>query len=101
MWLQWVVFSALSVGSLVLLRPHLMRWTRSTERADPMDTIEGESAVLMEDLAPGAFGKAELRGTAWTARNRGAKPLARGQRCRVVRVDGLTLWVEAAEGGPS
>lgn len=98
-WLQWIVFSALSVGSLLLLRPHLVRWTRSAERPDPMDTLEGEAAVLMEDLGPGAFGKAELRGTTWTALNRGGTPLARGQRCRVVRVDGLTLWVEAAEGG--
>jgi membrane protein implicated in regulation of membrane protease activity len=100
-WVQLVVFSVLSVAFLALLRPHLVRWTRSEERPDPMDTLEGESAVLADDLAPGAYGKAELRGTTWTVLNRDQRPLARGQRARVVRVDGLTLWVEAAEGGPS
>jgi membrane protein implicated in regulation of membrane protease activity len=100
-WAQIVVFSVLSVASLALLRPYLLRWARSGERPDPVDTLEGESAVLAEDLAPGAYGKAELRGTSWTVVNRDQRPLTRGQRVRVVRVDGLTLWVEAPEGGPS
>ena len=39
------------------------------------------------------LGKAELRGTSWSARNRGAAALARGQRCVVEKVDGLMLWV--------
>jgi membrane protein implicated in regulation of membrane protease activity len=37
-------------------------------------------------------GKVELRGSSWSARSARAA-LARGQRCRVERVDGLTLWV--------
>jgi membrane protein implicated in regulation of membrane protease activity len=94
-WFQWLLFSALSVVSLLIFRPHLIRATRSQERRDPMDTLEGEIATLLEDLSPGAVGKAELRGTAWSALNRDARPLSRGQRCRVTRVDGLTLWVMA------
>ncbi len=58
-----------------------------------MDTLVGEVATLTDDLAAGAVGKAELRGTTWTVLNRGEGPLARGQRCRVVAVDGLTLQV--------
>ena len=45
----------------------------------------------MEDIAVDAVGKAELRGTTWNARNVGDKLLTRAQRCRVRRVDGLTL----------
>jgi len=41
------------------------------------------------------LGKAELRGTAWTAHNVDARPLVKGQRGRVVRVDGLTLDIRA------
>jgi inner membrane protein len=100
-WAQLVVFSVLAVAALALLRPLLVRWTRSAERHDPVDTLVGEAAVLAGDLAPGAYGKAELRGTSWTVLNHDHRPLARGQRVRVVRVDGLTLWVEAPEGGPS
>jgi hypothetical protein len=60
-----------------------------------MDTLEGELAIPMDDLAPGAVGKAELRGTSWTAQNADDRPLAKGQRCRVVRVEGLTLFIRA------
>jgi len=47
-------------------------------------------------LRNNGFGKAELRGTAWNARNVGDTPIAESQRCRVERVDGLTLWVRLA-----
>lgn len=92
-WLQWLLFSAISLLSLLCFRPHLVRATRSKERPDPIDTLEGEIALLVDDLPPDAVGRAELRGTTWTVRNGDQRPLARGQRCRVSRVDGLTLWI--------
>jgi len=52
-------------------------------------------AVPLEDLAPGAVGKAELRGSAWTAKNVDARPLARGERSIVAQVDGLVLSLRA------
>jgi membrane protein implicated in regulation of membrane protease activity len=92
-WFQWLLFSAISLLSLLCFRPHLVRATRSKERPDPIDTLEGEIALLVDDLPPDAVGRAELRGTTWTVRNGDQRLLARGQRCRVSRVDGLTLWI--------
>jgi membrane protein implicated in regulation of membrane protease activity len=89
-WLQWLLFSVLSLASLVLLRPPLIRWM-GTGRTEPVDSLVGEIAVLLETVAPGAIGKAELRGTSWTVRNGGARPLQQGERARVGRVDGLML----------
>jgi membrane protein implicated in regulation of membrane protease activity len=92
-WFQWLLFSAISVASLLFFRSHLIRLARSRERPEPMDTLVGEVAVLLEELPAGATGKAELRGTTWTALNRTGDTLPRGRRCRVEHVDGLTLWV--------
>jgi membrane protein implicated in regulation of membrane protease activity len=92
-WFQWLLFSAISLFSLLCFRPYLIRSARSNERPDPMDTLEGEIALLVDDLPPDAVGRAELRGTTWTVRNEDQRPLLRGQRCRVSRVDGLTLWI--------
>ena len=50
---------------------------------------------MIEAVAPGGLGKAELRGTQWAARTSGSATLPPGQRCRVERVEGLTLWVRA------
>jgi membrane protein implicated in regulation of membrane protease activity len=58
-----------------------------------VDNLVGETAVVLEDIAPGGVGKAEMRGASWTARTAGAATLSRGQRCRVERIEGLMLWL--------
>jgi membrane protein implicated in regulation of membrane protease activity len=93
-WVQWLLFSVLSVASLLLFRERLLATFGSGDAAGPRAApVVGETAVLTEDLAPGAVGRAELRGTSWSVRSRGQTLLERGRRCRVVEVDGLTLWV--------
>ena len=57
-----------------------------------MDSLIGETALALEDIAPGAMGKVELRGASWTARNIGDQPIQRSERPKVERVDGLTLY---------
>ncbi len=94
-WLQWVLFSGLAVVSLLLFRGPLLARLKTTERKGaPVDTMVGEIAMPLDDLLPGGTGKAEVRGSAWTVRNAGQVGILKGQRSRVVRVDGLTLWIE-------
>lgn len=92
-WMQWLLFSALSVVALALLRKPLQARLGVKARALPVDSIAGETALALEDIRVGAIGKAELRGTAWSARNAGAVPIVKGQRLRVDRVEGLMLHV--------
>lgn len=94
LWVQWLLFSILAIVSLVFFRGPLIR-AMGVGESKNVDAFEGAEAVLLDDLPPGAVGKAELRGTAWSARNAGTAPLVRGQRARVERVDGLTLWLRA------
>lgn len=95
-WLQWLLFSVLSIVSLLLFRnPLLARMRRATDGGSPIDTLVGEIATPLEDINPDAIGRAELRGTTWTARNGDRVPVARGQRCLVQRVDGLMIWIRA------
>jgi membrane protein implicated in regulation of membrane protease activity len=92
-WMQWLLFPVLSVGALVTLRRPLQARLNLKGSSRSVDSLVGETAVALEELAPGGLGKAELRGTAWSARNRGSVALTRGQRCVVEKVDGLMLWV--------
>ena len=94
-WLQWLCFSAMAVALLFLLRSPLQRWISPRDTpVKEMDYLVGEVALPVEDIVVEGFGKAELRGTTWTARNAGALLLFKGQRCRVTKVDGLTIWVK-------
>ena len=62
-----------------------------------VDSMVGEAAMVLDNIEAGGFGKVELRGTAWNARNNSVRMLARGERCKVERVDGLSLWVTKEE----
>lgn len=93
-WVEWLLFSVFSIGSLVAFRTRLLeRFTKSHASTVGTESYVGDTATLTDDLEPGGVGKAELRGTVWTVRSHETVRLARGQRCRVERVDGLTLWV--------
>ena len=59
-----------------------------------VDSLVGDIAIPLEDIPPGAVGRAELRGTVWSARNQDAATLARGQRCKVVEVDRLMIFLK-------
>lgn len=93
LWLEWLLFSVLAVASLLLFRGPLLRMTKHSPTHN-VDTMIGELAVLLDDLPPGHTGKAELRGSTWSARNVGTVPLVSGQRATVARVDGLTILVK-------
>ena len=94
-WAEWLVFTVLSVASLALFRKPLMRRFNLQGSGKPVDRLEGETALVTEEVAAGGVGKAEMRGASWTARSSGKAALARGQRCKVERVEGLTLWLRA------
>jgi inner membrane protein len=94
-WLQWLLFTVVSLTFMIPLRGRLVRWVAGQDRGSEVDSLVGQLAAVLDDLPPNGLGKAELRGTTWNARNGGGRLLQRGERGRVVRVDGLTLWLEA------
>ena len=69
-WMSWLLFSVFSVASLVILRPPLRRlMTADRGNVSSVDTMGGETAIVLDDLPPGATGKAEYRGSTWNAHN--------------------------------
>jgi inner membrane protein len=93
-WVQLVLFAVLSIGSLLLFRNPLLRWMKLDTPAPDVDSLLNDTAVPIDDIPAGEVGRAELRGTVWSARNNAPVTLARGQRCRVVRVDRLMIFLE-------
>jgi len=95
-WSHWLLFSALSVVVLLTVRKPLLGRLRPDRGRDAdFDYLVGEVATPSEDLAGNGVGKAELRGSVWTVRNAEPTNLNKGQRCRVTRIEGLTLWIKA------
>ena len=99
-WVQLLLFSAISVGSLLLFRNRFLKWMKLDAPGVDVDSLVGDTAFPVDDIAPGAVGRAELRGTAWTARNTGTATLVRGERCTVVDVDRLTISLKPERERP-
>ena len=95
LWFQILLFSIFSVASLLLFRNPLLRWmARHTPKTVDVDSFVGELAIASSAIPPGGVGQAQLRGSAWNARNGSQAAVAAGGRCRVTRVEGLVIWVE-------
>jgi membrane protein implicated in regulation of membrane protease activity len=89
-WVQWLLFPVIALVAVRLFRQPLLGRLRSRDEAD-MDSLVGGLATPCSDIAPGGHGRAEARGSTWNVRNVTAVPIAAGQRCRVVMVQGLVL----------
>ena len=95
LWAQLLTFTVFSLVTLLLIRPVVVNKLKLSKTV-VVDTLIGERAVAMEDIAPAGFGKVEMRGSSWNARNVGASALVRGQHSTVEKVEGLVLHVRGA-----
>ena len=93
LWTQWISFAALSTALLFSAREWLRRKMLNRPGSGELENIIGQSAIPLDDLPAYGFGKAELRGTTWSAHNVTHLKILRGQRCKVMRLHGLTLWI--------
>lgn len=94
LWGQLLVFTVSSLIAFFFLRPMIMRKLKLNV-SKPVDTLVGEAAMALDDIPADGLGKAELRGTTWSARNVGSSAVARGQRCTVAGIEGLVIHIRA------
>ncbi|HEX8171981.1 MAG TPA: NfeD family protein [Thermoanaerobaculia bacterium] len=95
LWGQLLLFTGVSLVAFLFLRPIVVRKLRLDQKK-VVDSLVGEEALALDDIGVAQIGKAEMRGTTWSARNIGETSLTRGQRCVVAHVEGLTLHVRAS-----
>src|SRR4029434_5947523 len=62
LWFQLLLFSALSVASLMFFRNPIMRRLNLEGGAADIDTLAGESCSVLEAMAAGRNGRRELSG---------------------------------------
>ena len=93
-WAQWLAFAILALVFFVTFRKALYQKLRHGGPGFE-NPISSASITVTDEVAPGSDSRAEYRGSEWTIRNVGDSAIAAGSRAKVVKVDGLTLHVEA------
>lgn len=94
---EGLIFVTISVVLLLVFRRPLMERFKPLAPEIPVDELTSEVAVALEQIGPKGHGKVELRGTAWNAHNLGDSVIEKSARCRVERVEGLTLSIRGLE----
>lgn len=95
LWSQLLIFAISSVVLLIFVRPIVVR-KLGLNKVPVVDTLVGMRGTALDDMDVSAGGKAELRGSTWSARNVGPAPLKKGQQFVVDHIEGLTLFVKSA-----
>ncbi len=100
-WPVIVVAVGLTVlfGVLIAVTAYLVRRMHGSPVLVGSLRVAGEAAVVSTDINP--LGTVHAVGEEWTARSLDGRPLARGAHVRVVRQDGLVLYVSPVEPRPA
>jgi len=93
-WGQWLAFAIVSLIFFLAFRKTLYDKIRGGGQGFE-DTIAGDFVTVTDEVPPGGDARAKYRGTEWTIRNVGEGAISAATRAKVVKVDGLTLYVEA------
>ena len=102
LWVQITLFLAVSVLCLLAVRPLARKHLNSRVEATNADRVIGEQAQVTEDIDNiQGRGAVVIRGIAWTARSEDGLPVPAGTLVRVLRIEGVKVFVERvpAESG--
>lgn len=96
-WLQIAVFFAVSAVLLAALRPFVKKYVTPKKTATNADMVLGQEAYVTEavDNLHGT-GAVKLGGKEWTARSLHETALPEGTLVKVVKIEGVKLYVEPA-----
>ena len=97
--IQIIVFLALSLVTLLLVRPLARKYFIPRRVATNADRILGQEGIVTEDIDNlEAKGQVKVSGTVWSARSqRDEVPIPAGTRVRILRIEGVKVFVAPAE----
>ena len=100
LWIQIALFLAVSLLCLLSVRPLARRHLNSKVEPTNADRVIGEQAQVTEDI-DNIHGKGAvvIRGVTWTARSEDGLPVPAGSLVRVLRIEGVKVFVDRMPAG--
>ena len=98
MWLQGVLFLAVSISLLLALRPLLRKYIKPKIVKTNVDSVIGSTGKVTVCIDNDqATGQVKLGAMEWTARSTSGEVLEEGTLIRVDRVEGVKVFVSPAK----
>ncbi len=94
LWLQIVLFLAVTVITLIFTRPIAKKHINGKHEATNADMVIGKTAVVTEDIDNlAANGAVTCMGKVWTARSLNGEKISAGDEVTVEKIQGVKLIV--------
>ncbi len=95
LWIQITLFLAVSLLCLAAVRPLAKKHLNNKVEHTNADRVIGADAQVTEDI-DNIHGKGTvvIRGMTWSARSQDGRPIAAGTMVRVLRIEGVKVFVE-------
>lgn len=98
LWVQILVFIAISGILLALLRPMIKKYMTPKIVRTNVDSVVGSTGMVTEAIDNvAAKGQVKLGHMFWTARSTSGQTIAEGTLIRVDRIEGVKVFVSPAE----
>ena len=95
LWLQIALFIVISALCLLAIRPLAHKYFNSKVEPTNADRILGTEAMVTEDINNlQATGAVRIGGITWSARSESDTPIPAGTLVRVLRIEGVKVYVE-------
>ena len=97
LWLQIVLFSAVSILMLIFTKPLIQKQLNVKEEKTNADRIIAKEATVIEAIEPNnATGQIKVMGQVWSAK--AESPVAVGEKVIVTAIEGVKAVVVPVEG---
>ena len=93
-WMQIIVLAIVAIGFLVLFRKKATELIGGKSSSVDFDALAGCTAIASDDIPCGVTAKVEFRGSSWNAINTGSFTITKGDKCKILKIQGLLLSVE-------
>jgi membrane protein implicated in regulation of membrane protease activity len=98
LWVQIVLFFAVSVLALASLRPILRKFFVPKLTPTNVDSVIGATGLVTADIDNiTAQGQVKLGGMEWTARSTSGAPIEKGTQIQVDKVEGVKVFVSPVQ----
>ncbi|MGL4982793.1 MAG: NfeD family protein [Treponemataceae bacterium] len=95
--LQFFIFTLLSGIFLCLMRPLLLKKFKKTPAHTNADSLLGKKVTLIKAITKDGKGEIKLHGITWSCQTEDESPLAKGDECKVTKIEGNTVIVKKTE----
>lgn len=94
-WLQLALFFVVSIVCLAATRPLVKKLLHKDVTATNADRVLGQTARVTENIDNAVpTGAVYVGGMTWTARSESGQPIPRNAQVKIVRMEGVRLFVE-------